>query len=448
MSIIGIRREDKSAWERRTPLVPEDVARIVSESGIAIQVQASPNRCFPDDAYREVGAIVTDDLSGADVIIGVKEIPPDLLRSGKTYLFFSHTMKGQPYNMPMLRRILDLGCTLLDYELMTDDEGIRTIAFGRHAGLAGAIDTLSALGRRLAGRGHVTPLGDLSRALEHGEVAPALAEIEAAGRRIAEEGLPEEISPVTIAVTGEGGKVWGGALEVLDALPARRVPASEVASRVRAHRGRAHEIWSVSYGPGDLVEPVDPGHAYTWEDYAHHPEKYRARFGADLPFLTAIIHGIFWAENYPRFILREDVRRVFAAGAPPKLQLVTDITCDLMGSNECLTRLTEPGNPIYVYDPGTGETRDGLEGEGLAVQAVEILPAEIPVDASRHFSEILTPLIPHLAREDVADRPDDPAFPASVRRSYLAVRGRLLDEWSERLREPLRRYGEVATTGI
>ena len=104
MAVIGIRREDKSVWEKRTPLVPEDVARLV-EQGAVIHVQSSENRCFSDREFREAGAHVTPDLKGADVILGVKEIPAERLEAGKTYLFFSHTIKGQPANMPMLRRI-------------------------------------------------------------------------------------------------------------------------------------------------------------------------------------------------------------------------------------------------------------------------------------------------------------------------------------------------------
>ena len=429
MAVVGIRREDKSVWERRTPLVPADVKRLV-DGGIRILVQSSENRCFADAEFAAAGAEVVDDLGAADVILGVKEVPVAQIAAGRTYLFFSHTIKGQPYNMPLLRRLLERGCTLLDYELVANDAGVRTIAFGRHAGLAGAIDTLH----------------DLQPALATGEVAPARAAIEAAGRRIADEGLPEAVSPLVIGVTGEGGKVWGGACEILDALPVRWIEAEDLARETEAFTGSARDIWAVSYGPGDLVEPTDPSHAYSWDDYVRHPGKYRARFGPHLRHLAAVIHGIFWAEGYPRFLLAEDVRRLFADGARPRLELVTDVTCDLGGSNELLARVTDPGAPAYVVSPSTGETTPGLDGEGVAVWAVDILPSEIPVDASRQFSQVLSPMIPSLARDDVADRPDDDAFPGELRRAYLAVRGRLLPEWEERLAGPLAEHG-AATHG-
>jgi hypothetical protein len=105
--IIGLRHEDKNAWERRVPLTPDDVAGLISTGGITFRVQPSlptPQRIFPDRAYAEAGAEVTDDLSGCDLVMGVKEMPVDIFRSGKAYMFFSHTMKCQPYNLPMLQR--------------------------------------------------------------------------------------------------------------------------------------------------------------------------------------------------------------------------------------------------------------------------------------------------------------------------------------------------------
>jgi alpha-aminoadipic semialdehyde synthase len=438
MAVIGIRREDKSVWERRTPIVPDDVERIVA-GGTEVHVQRSPNRCFPDEEYARAGAVLTDDLSGARVVLAVKEIPHRLIERGKAYFFFSHTIKGQPYNMPMLRRLLELECTVLDYELVTDGKGVRTIAFGRHAGLAGAIDTLWALGRRWARRGLRTPLAGLRPALDYGSVAKARADVEKAGREIAEHGLPAEVSPVAVAVTGEGGKVFGGAMEVLDFLPARRVPAAELARETAAASGPAREIWAVPYGPEHLVEPAREDGVYTWERYVKHPDEFRARFGRDLPLLTAVIHGIFWAEGYPRFILRDDLAAMWSAPSPPKLELITDITCDLGGSNEALARIADPGEPAYTYDPATGTAVESWDGPGPLVVAVDILPAELPVDSSEHFSRRLTPLVPALAR-GVPD-PADETLPGELRRAVLAHRGRLVSPWDAKLAEPLREHG-------
>ena len=147
---IGIRREDKNPWERRVPLVPSQVARLIGEHELTIHVQPSDQRIFPDEEYRKAGAKVQEDLSSCQAILGVKEMPLAFFERGKTYLFFSHTIKGQPYNMPMLQRMMALQCQLIDYERIIDEKNRRLVLFGRHAGLAGMIETLRALGERLS----------------------------------------------------------------------------------------------------------------------------------------------------------------------------------------------------------------------------------------------------------------------------------------------------------
>ena len=123
-NIIGIRREDKNKWERRVPLTPSHVKELVSTAqhaastphslftasspalfacalpvqvaqGIKVLVQPSGRRIFPDGAYENAGAELTEDLSPASVILAVKEVPQELLIPDRTYVFFSHTIKAQ-----------------------------------------------------------------------------------------------------------------------------------------------------------------------------------------------------------------------------------------------------------------------------------------------------------------------------------------------------------------
>ncbi|RMF75593.1 MAG: hypothetical protein D6738_03475, partial [Acidobacteria bacterium] len=181
---LGIRREDKNDWEARAPLTPAQAGRLVS-GGIPVAVQRSSQRCFPDEAYARAGARLVDAMDACPVVLGVKEIPVEQLLGGRTYVYFSHTIKGQPYNMPMLRHILDVGASLLDYECVTDERGRRLIAFGRQAGQAGMIDSLWALGRRLEAEGCVTPLAELRPAWRYGSLEAALEAVARAGRRLA-----------------------------------------------------------------------------------------------------------------------------------------------------------------------------------------------------------------------------------------------------------------------
>ena len=141
---IGIRREDKNIWEKRVPLVPADIAGLQERHGIEAIIQPSKIRIFSDEQYQKAGAEINESLKSAEIIFSVKEIPSQLLESEKTYLFFSHTIKGQPHNMDMLKRLMQLKCNLIDYELIVDKMKNSLIAFGRYAGIAGLIETLYA----------------------------------------------------------------------------------------------------------------------------------------------------------------------------------------------------------------------------------------------------------------------------------------------------------------
>ena len=103
----------------------------------------------------------------AQIILAIKEVPPASISPGKIYAFFAHVVKGQSFNMPMLNRLLELGCTLVDYEKITDEQNHRLIYFGRHAGYAGMVETLWCLGRRLADQGIQSPLCRIMHAYEY-----------------------------------------------------------------------------------------------------------------------------------------------------------------------------------------------------------------------------------------------------------------------------------------
>ncbi len=229
MNIIGIRREDKNKWERRVPITPDHVRELLDEEELRILVQPSPIRALSEEDYAAAGAIVQEDLSEADVIVAVKEVPIDLLQAGKTYLFFSHTIKGQDYNMPLLRRLMELECQLIDYERIVDDRNRRLIAFGEYAGIAGMVDTLTALGQRLDWEGITTPFSDLRQTYTYENLTAAQEAVSLVGQRIVKEGLPEQLSPLVIGIAGYGN-VSRGAQAILDLLPIREINPEELAS--------------------------------------------------------------------------------------------------------------------------------------------------------------------------------------------------------------------------
>jgi alpha-aminoadipic semialdehyde synthase len=142
MKTLLIRAEDKNKWERRSTIVPADLKQIIKQTGVTAYIESSEKRYFSEQAFAEAGAKPCIGMESGDVIFGVKEIPEEKIIEHKTYLFFSHTIKGQKENMPMLKRLMDSGSTLIDYEKITDEQGRRKVFFGPFAGDAGTIDIL------------------------------------------------------------------------------------------------------------------------------------------------------------------------------------------------------------------------------------------------------------------------------------------------------------------
>ena len=135
---IGIIREGKVPPDQRVPLTPEQCAEVlVRFPYIELAVQPSDVRRITDAEYTEAGVQLQEDLSDCDVLFGVKEVPVDQLIPEKTYFFFSHTYKLQPYNAKLLRACIDKKVRLIDYELLKRPGGQRIIGFGRYAGIVG-----------------------------------------------------------------------------------------------------------------------------------------------------------------------------------------------------------------------------------------------------------------------------------------------------------------------
>jgi len=413
-------------WERRTPLIPAHVKELAQGTGLQFIIQSSDMRAYSDDEYRKAGLLVAADLRECPVIIALKEILVDVLEKDKVYVFFTHVIKGQPANMPMLQQALDLGCTIIDYERIADDSHRRLIAFGSYAGLAGMIDTLWALGDRLAWEGIANPFEPLTEASEYSDLAAAKVSIRAIGETIRTEGLPKSIAPLTIGIAGYGN-VSKGAQEILDLLPITDIePADLLAGKLPANVGNT--ILKVVFHEEDTVLPLVKDKAFELQEFYDHPERYRAAFERYLPLLTALVNCIYWESKYPRLVTIESARKLYADGQP-KLRVIGDISCDVAGGVEITVKATEPDNPIYVYDPETGSIRSGVEGNGPVMMAIDILPSELPRESSAYFSDILKRFVPHIATADYSVDSETLDLPAPLKRAVICHRGDLTPDY-------------------
>ena len=341
---------------------------------------------------------------------------------GKTYAFFSHTIKGQPYNMDMLRRLMELECQLIDYERVTDERGRRLIFFSRFAGLAGAIDTLWALGRRLEWEGLTpNPFAALKQTYEYPSLAAALAAIREIGAAIARDGLPTEFCPFVIGISGYGN-VSLGVQEVLDALGAVPTAPADL-DGLFARPADRRAAYKVVFAEHDTVVRRDSRACFALDEFVQAPQLYEGVFERWLPRLAVLINCVFWDTQYPRLVTKAAARRLFGAAAPPLLRVIGDVSLDIGGSIEFTVKETHIDDPVYVYDPETDTIADGVAGRGPVVLAVGNLPCELPRESSEAFSAALSPFVPALAAADFSLPYAELGLPEELRRALILHHG-------------------------
>ncbi len=423
-----IRSEDKNRWERRSPLVPADVREIVKSARAEVFVQKSDKRFFTEEDYTGAGAKLCEDMGPGDVIVGVKEIPEEKILDNKTYIFFSHTIKGQKSGMPLLKRIIKGKSTLIDYERICDEEGGRLIFFGRYAGDAGAIDILALMGEHWQDKGIETPFSEVKTALHYRGVDHAKAHLKKVGKAIRERGFPPELSPMVIGVLGYGN-VSSGAQQIFDCLPTTRITPEALEELSIKGKADPRTVYLTVFKEEEMVERKDDA-PFDLSDYYNNPENYVSRFDRYLPHITILVNAVYWEKRYPRFVTWDSLSQLFKETAPPKLSGIADITCDTNGSIECNVKSTDSGCPAYRCDPLTRSVSDGHKGEGIVLLAVDNLPAELPNDSSTFFSRQFKPFLPGILHADLGKSLDESGLPPEVKRGVIVYRGELTPDYA------------------
>jgi alanine dehydrogenase len=423
---IGIRHEDKYLLEKRTPLTPKHVEWLIKHKKLDIIVQTSTKRIFRDQEYIQAGAEIADNLHKCSVIFGVKEMPVSFFEPEKTYVFFSHIIKGQSYNMPMLKRMMELKCNLIEYEKIIDEQGKRLVFFGRYAGLAGMINSFWALGLRMKDYGYISNLLKIKQSHNYHSLKEARDDISAIGQMIAERGIPHELIPFVIGFTGYGN-VSQGAQEICGLLPVKEIsPAKLLELRQRKNLPN-NIVYKVIFHEEDLVKRIDGG-PFDLHDYYTNPQDYQSTFEQYIPQLSMLINCIYWDKRYPRLITKNYLKNIYPKGRP-KLSVIGDISCDVGGSIECNMKPTEIDDPIYVYDAQTETIKMGHEGDGMLVMAVDILPAELPRDASSGFGDVLVNFVKPIADADFEDSFEDIDLPKAIKKGLILHRGELTPDF-------------------
>jgi saccharopine dehydrogenase (NAD+, L-lysine forming) len=414
---VGILHETKNRWERRVPLVPAEIATLVAD-GIEVRVERSPTRAFLDDEFVAAGATLVDDATDCKLVMGVKEVKKHQIKPGATVMCFSHTIKGQSHNMPLLAEFMSKGASLVDYEVIVDDRGVRQVAFGRYAGLAGAHETLWTLAHRMKALGHDNPLTALKHAVDYRDLADMTSYTRAALEALRAEG-PAVMAPLVVAVTGNG-RVSKGSLEYLDMVGA--IPCTLDECLALPHESPDDRTLRVLHLSDEvLYEWAGQHRRFSFDHYVQNPERYVCKGAMYLPFVKALINGLYWDERFPRLLDDSTLRRMFAQETISPV--IGDIACDIKGGVEWTVLATQNDEPSFVYDPVTNTHKLGVEGRGVAIMSVDNLPTALPRDASVDFSKALHPYVRTFFNARLGSGVGE--LPAALQSAVVVAGGRL-----------------------
>ena len=358
MLTIGIIREGKNPPDHRVVLSPAQCKYLIGTFPLKIKVQPSKNRCFSDAEYEKEGISLSSDVSDCDLLIGIKEVPVEDLMAEKRYLFFSHTIKKQPSNKKLLQAICRQNIELIDFELITDDNNQRLIAFGEFAGMVGAHNALLTWGRRT----NQFSLPRMYKLKDYQEAVDFYKQI--------------LWPPVKIVLTGTG-RVGQGAASVLMDMGIRKTDVVTFLSQ------SFDEPVFVQLKSEDYLLRKD-GSKFNREHFHRFPSEYSANFTPFIEKSDIFINGIYWNFGAPEFFTKEEMMKDTF-----RIKVIADLTCDIapVSSVPSTLRASSIEEPIYSYIPETNRESYPTDEKGVDVMAIDNLPNELPRDASLAFGE-------------------------------------------------------------
>lgn len=369
--VFGIIKERKNPPDKRVVFSPKTLLKVKEQFPEAeFLVESSDIRVFSDEDYKKQGFKVVEDVSEAEVLLGVKEVPIEALIPNKSYFFFSHTIKKQPYNRKLLQAVLEKNSTLYDHETIVGKEGYRLIGFGYYAGIVGTYNGFRAYGEKFK-------TFSLPKANTLRDKAALYSELNTI-----------DLLPIKIVLTGNG-KVGTGAKEVLDAMQIKEVSVNDYLNTT------FNEPVYVQIDVLDYNERKD-GVVKDRFDFYKHAEEYKSTFMKFAKVSAMFIAGHFYGDGAPFLFTRAD-----AKSEDFNIKVVADISCDVDGPVASTLRASTIAEPFYGYNPQTENEVDYNNKDAIMVMAVDNLPCELPNDASVGFGQMfLEHVIPAFFNND------------------------------------------------
>jgi len=368
---IGILREEKVPVDRRVPFSPSQCKRIEDNfPHLQIYVQSSNIRCFSDQEYIDQGITVLDNLESCDFLFGIKEVPKDKLISNKTYFFFSHTIKEQEYNRDLLKKMIELNITMVDYEVLKYENGSRILGFGRYAGIIGAYNGLLTYGLK----NELYSLKPANKCLNRIEMDSELSKV--------------NLSNEKFLVTGKG-RVGGGILETI-----KKLNIIEVGIDDYINNSFDYPVY-LNIDVLDYNERID-GRQSNFSDFINNSSDYKSTFMKYANVTDIFFAGHFYGSGAPYLFTRNDVK-----SDDFNISVVADISCDIDGPVATTIKPSTINDPIYGYNPHTESEDNFKSNDVVAVMAVDNLPCELPKDSSEDFGEnLIKNIIPIIGNDN------------------------------------------------
>ncbi len=354
---IALIKETKQPQDNRVALTPVQCRHIMEKyEGVEIVAEASETRCYKDAEYAAEGITVTNDISHCDIMLGIKEVDIDHLIEDKTYFFFSHTKKKQPYNQKLMHALIDKRIRMIDYECLTFKDDQRILGFGLFAGIVGAHNGLLTYGKKF-GKYELPPATTV-------EDFPALINTYRKKR------LPA----IKIAVTGSG-RVAAGIIEVMTHLDIESVEPEDYLTHDYDYPVYTHLKGSHLYARKD-------NDRFYRDDFHANPVMYKCLFSNYIAQTDILMNGIYWDENIARLFDKKDIQR-----KDWRISVIADITCDINGSVPINVGASTIADPVYGIDRKSLDKAAPFQNttDTIDVMAVDTLPNELPKDASHYF---------------------------------------------------------------
>jgi saccharopine dehydrogenase (NAD+, L-lysine forming) len=389
---IGLIREGKIPPDKRVALTPNQCKYLEEKyPGISFFCQPSDSRSFSNEEFEKSGVTVTEDITDCDILFGIKEVPVEQLIPAKTYFFFSHTLKKQPYNRRLLQEVINKKITLIDYEAITDQTGERLVAFGRYAGIVGAYNAFRTIGLKY----NIVNLPPAYTLFDKREMILWLKKF--------------TFPPLKIVLTGNG-RVAKGVKEVLDEIGTRQVSVKEFLS------SEYNEMVYSIPSSGDYHIKADE--TFSKEDFYLNPSGYVSTFAEFTKKADVLIASAYWNPSAPKLFSIDDVKH-----PDFRIRIIADITCDLNGSIPTTKRSSTIYDPFYDYNKHSDSIDAPFSArDNVTVMAIDNLPTELPRDASEFFGEqLINYVFPALIENNKKE---------IIENSILAKEGSLTEKFS------------------